>query len=84
MEREGGKIMEQKKFVMTEEKERKYYSETDLLRVQVRKLSKELEKEVKNIERMPKKECEKLINELYRLKVNKEKGLLRKLISYLI
>ena len=41
MEREGGKIMEQKKFVMTEEKERKYYSETDLLRVQVRKLSKE-------------------------------------------
>lgn len=84
MEREGEKIMEQKKFVMTEEKERKYYSETDLLRVQVRKLSKELEIEVKNIEKLTKKECEKLINELYRIKVNKEKGLLRKLISYLI
>lgn len=76
--------MEQKKFVMTEEKERKYYSETDLLRVQVRKLSEELEIEVKNIERLTKKECEKLIHELYRIKVNKEKGLLRKLISYLI
>ena len=75
--------MKQATLNLTSEKERKYYSETDLLRVQVRKLSEELEIEVKNIERLTKKECEKLINEFYRLKVNEEKGLLRKLISYL-
>ncbi|WP_443863210.1 hypothetical protein [Fusobacterium ulcerans] len=75
--------MKQTTLNLTEEKERKYYSETDFLRVEVRKLSEELEIDVKSIERLTKKECRKLINEFYRLKVNKEKGLLRKLISYL-
>ena len=75
--------MKQTTLIMTEEKERKYYSETDFLRVETRRLSKELEIEVKSIEKLTKKECRKLINEFYRLKVNREKGLLRKLISFL-
>lgn len=63
-------------------RERKYYSETDFLRVEVRKLAEELEKEIKNTSRLTKKECREILNKLYGLKVNREKGLLRRLLAY--
>lgn len=72
--------MEQQKLEV--KRERKYYSETDFLRVEVRKLAEELEKEIKNTSRLTKNECREILKELYRLKVNREKGLLRRLLAY--
>ena len=50
--------------------------------MEVRKLAEELEKEIKNTSRLTKNECREILNELYRLKVNREKGLLRRLLAY--
>lgn len=75
--------MEQKTLISTE-KTKKYYSETDFLRSEVRKLGEELGIEIKNTGRLRKKECREKLENLNRIKFNKEKGLLRKLISYLI
>lgn len=63
-------------------RERKYYSETDFLRVEVRKLAAELKIEIKNSGRLTKAECREILEKLNRTKFNREKGLLRKLFSY--
>lgn len=74
--------MEQKTLIPTE-KTKKFYSETDFLRSEVRKLGEELEIEIKNTGRLRKKECREKLENLNRIKFNKEKGLIRRLISYL-
>ncbi len=73
--------MEQKTLIPTE-KTKKFYSETDFLRSEVRKLGEELEIEIKNTGRLRKKECREMLQKLNRIKFNREKGLLRKIISY--
>lgn len=72
--------MEQQKLEV--KRERKYYSETDFLRVEVRKLAAELKIEIKT-GRLTKNECREKLENLNRIKFNKEKGLIRRLISYL-
>lgn len=73
--------MEQQKLEV--KRERKYYSETDFLRVQVRKLAAELEIDLKDTSRLTGKECRKVLENLNRIKFNREKGLLRRAIAYL-
>lgn len=74
-------MMEQKT-LMPQERKRKFYSETDFLRVEVRKLAAELKIEIKNSGRLTKAECREILEKLNRIKFNREKGLLRKLFSY--
>lgn len=74
--------MEQQK--LTEPKrERKFISQTDFLRVEVRNLAAELNIEIKDTSILTKKECRKVLDNLNRIKFNREKGLLRKIIAYL-
>lgn len=75
--------MKQKTLIAPREKTKKFYSETDFLRSEVRKLAEELGIELKNTGKLRKKECREKLENLNRIKFNKEKGLLRRLISYL-
>lgn len=69
---------------LTEAKrERKFISQTDFLRVEVRNLAAELNIEIKDTSILTKKECRKVLDNLNRIKFNREKGLLRKIIAYL-
>lgn len=69
---------------LTEAKrERKFISQTDFLRVEVRNLAAELEIEIKDTSILTKKECRKVLDNLNRIKFNREKGLLRRVIAYL-
>ena len=74
--------MEQKT-IMPQERKRKFYSETDFLRVEVRKLAAELKIEIKNSGRLTKAECREILEKLNRMKFSREKGLLRRAIAYL-
>ena len=64
-------------------RERKFTSQTDFLRVEVRNLAAELNIEIKDTSILTKKECRKVLDNLNRIKFNREKGLLRKIIAYL-
>lgn len=73
--------MEQQKLEV--KRERKFISQTDFLRVEVRNLAAELNIELKDTSRMKGKECRELLENLNRIKFNREKGLLRRVIAYL-
>lgn len=64
-------------------RERKFISQTDFLRVEVRNLAAELEIELKDTSRMKGKECREILYNLNKIKFNREKGLLRRAIAYL-
>lgn len=64
-------------------RERKFISQTDFLRVEVRNLAAELEINLKDTSRLTGKECRKALDNLNRIKFNREKGLLRRAIAYL-
>ena len=64
-------------------RERKFTSQTDFLRVEVRNLAVELKIEIKNSGRLTKAECREILEKLNRMKFNREKGLLRRAIAYL-
>lgn len=73
--------MEQQKLEV--KRERKFISQTDFLRVEVRNLAAELEIDLKDTSRLTGKECRKVLDSLNRIKFNREKGLLRRAIAYL-
>lgn len=65
-------------------RERKFISQTDFLRVEVRKLAEELGLKLNtDSSRLTGKECRKVLDSLNRIKFNREKGLLRRIIAYL-
>lgn len=65
-------------------RERKFISQTDFLRVEVRKLAEELGLKLNtDSSRLTGKECRKVLENLNRIKFNREKGLLRRAIAYL-
>lgn len=74
--------MEQQKLTKPK-RERKFISQTDFLRVEVRNLAVELKIEIKNSGRLTKAECREILEKLNRMKFNREKGLLRRAIAYL-
>lgn len=74
--------MEQQKLTKPK-RERKFISQTDFLRVEVRNLAAELKIEIKNSGRLTKAECREILEKLNRMKFNREKGLLRRAIAYL-
>ena len=61
-------------------RERKFISQTDFLRVEVRNLAAELNIDLKDTSRM---KCREVLENLNRIKFNREKGLLRRAIAYL-
>ena len=74
--------MEQQKLEV--KRERKFISQTDFLRVEVRKLAEELSLKLNtDSSRLTGKECRKVLENLNRIKFNREKGLLRRAIAYL-
>lgn len=74
--------MEQQKLTKPK-RERKFISQTDFLRVEVRNLAAELNIDLKDTSRMKGRECREVLENLNRIKFNREKGLLRKIIAYL-
>lgn len=64
-------------------RERKFISQTDFLRVEVRNLAAELEIDLKDTSRLTGKECREILYNLNKIKFNREKGLLRRAIAYL-
>lgn len=73
--------MEQQKLEV--KRERKFISQTDFLRVEVRNLAAELNIDLKDTSRMKGRECREVLENLNRIKFNREKGLLRRAIAYL-
>lgn len=65
-----------------EKKERKFYSELDLLRYQVRKMAEEKNIKIAGTNLMDTSECKLFIEALYRNKFIKELGFLGKIVNF--
>lgn len=64
-------------------KRKKIYKPNRLFKGRGRNLAAELEIDLKDTSRLTGKECRKVLDNLNRIKFNREKGLLRRAIAYL-